>query len=823
MPILAGISLAIIVNFPWVVHHEILDRIAGQEWYDLLSRPPVAICGTFFSLLLVIWGMYRLLGNRDPDRALARTLQRRGDDRGAAEVFMRVGEYRRALRIFKRSKHWSGAAEAASKAGLHEEAADLYRKAGGSFLSDAVSLYQRAGNKEAATATLRDEALWLSSKGRYDEAIEVWRRARDLRRAVHTAGLALDKGRILPGQKAFEISRQVAKQANDHTLLARLHEVEGDWARAARNWIESREFSRAARAFSRAGLMKEAASAELAAGNQARAVALRISHVESLEAKIKLLESQGQVGTPGHQNAVSALQEETNSLVPLLQELGRDDELVRMLTAAGRTDEAIGSLIQQGNKGAAAELAREAQLWDRAAPILEELGRWGEASDVYELAGQLDRAAECAEKSGEHERALAIWKSLGRTLEAARCQARIGGLQEALQGLHRDNNLDAAFELLSSNPGPVPDIPTVILDLASHQKSKGFPEKAIACLQRAVLGVALQPNRLRPAIALAEELFEVGEIDSARSHLKRVLSFDYSYPPALELKMKIKSAIGDTSDRSDAAGEGPPAVQPEVVQPTQRYEIRHELGRGGMGVVYLAGDTRLGRDVAIKVLKTTSKEEAARLETEARVAATLNHPGIVTIYDFEAGFDGYFIAMEYVEGEPLSTLLKKNPELVRSQLPQMLRRIARALQYAHAHNVIHRDLKPANILRTSEGAVKLLDFGIAARLDSEGGDASPVCGTPYYMAPEQIRGDVPSPSSDIYSLGATAFHLATGRPPFAKGNVINAHLEQEPPDPKLLAPGLDIGLAEIILTCLNKDPEQRFRTCRELGIALRDL
>jgi len=243
-----------------------------------------------------------------------------------------------------------------------------------------------------------------------------------------------------------------------------------------------------------------------------------------------------------------------------------------------------------------------------------------------------------------------------------------------------------------------------------------------------------------------------------------------------------------------------------------------------MGVVYKARDTRLERDVAIKVLRTTSEEEAARLEQEAKAAATLNHPGIVTIHDFQAGFDGYFITMEYVPGDALDQLLQTHPNRIHDNLYEILARIADAIAYAHVKHVIHRDLKPGNILLTPLQEVKILDFGIAARLDVGVDTSSPtVCGTPYYMAPEQIRGEVPTPATDIYSFGATAFHLAAGEPPFKRGNIIEAHLKTDPPDPSEVSARVTPELGVIIMRCLAKQPDQRFASADELRDELSEL
>jgi serine/threonine-protein kinase len=363
----------------------------------------------------------------------------------------------------------------------------------------------------------------------------------------------------------------------------------------------------------------------------------------------------------------------------------------------------------------------------------------------------------------------------------------------------------------------------VVLDMAKWARENDTQERAIACLQRAVIGVALQPRRLGPAVALANELYQAGERTTALVQVERLLAFDFSCEPAQKLRAMIESDLGVDTTESQPAAARPGETSPSDPEAQQRYEILTELGRGGMGVVYRARDNRLERDVAIKVLRTTSAGEAARLGQEARAAATLNHPGIVTIHDFEVGFDGYFIAMEFVPGEPLDEILKTDPSRIRESLVHLLLRLADAIAYAHSQNVIHRDLKPGNILVTPANEVKILDFGIAARLDQGEDENVAICGTPFYMAPEQIRGQPPTPATDIYAFGATAFHLATGQPPFPAGDVIHAHLANRPPNPLDLIPDLHPEMARIILRCLEKDPDHRYSNTGELRVELESL
>ncbi len=820
--LVTGVALAVLVNVGWITDSFMSRAPKAGSWIDVLLGPAGAVVGNSIAVLLILWGLLGFLSRKDPDRALAAKLRRRKDYRGAAQLYLKAGDIVRALKLSQKAEDWEGAAQAATRLGRHQTAAECLRNAGGRHLSEASRLYHRAGNTEAARTTLRELGTWLEAQGHFSEAIEVWLRNSDAKRAAHSARHCLDKGSLRSGHAAFRSALRAARQAGDHKLLARLYELEDAWAPAAREWLAVGDSARAAAAFSRAGMLIEAASAEMAAGNTETSARLRLNHLRDLYAQLgsqgSLTAIDGDIGSQLSNEAAA----ETQSLLPLLESLGMLPEMIELLRAMGQVEEAVKRLEASGQPGSAAELAREAQRWDLAGPILEAMERWGEAGDVYELEGNLNKAAVCAERAGEDDKALNLYRSLGQTANVARCLARLGALQDALRSLHGEQLMDEAYDLLCSYPGPLPDIPDVILDLATHRKSSGKPEEAVACLQRAVLGIALQPGRLKPAVILAQELFELGDIDSSRAQLNRVLSYDYSYEPAQDLKARLDSHPTGGVDLSATRPAHPSGESktPSMSTGPLRYEIRHELGRGGMGVVYLARDTRLERDVAIKVLRTTSKEEAAKLELEAKASATLNHPSIVTVYDFEAGFDGYFIAMELVRGQPLGTLTKTAPERIRSQLRLLLIKLASALSYAHNHHVIHRDLKPANILLTDDGNIKVLDFGIAARLDSEDGVASGVCGTPFYMAPEQIRGEPPTPASDIYSLGATAYHLAAGQPPFTTGNVIEAHLEQNPPDPRDFAPHIPPDIAAAILRCLEKNPKNRFLSCADLARSL---
>ena len=249
------------------------------------------------------------------------------------------------------------------------------------------------------------------------------------------------------------------------------------------------------------------------------------------------------------------------------------------------------------------------------------------------------------------------------------------------------------------------------------------------------------------------------------------------------------------------------------------YRIEALLGRGGMGVVYRATDPRLGRQVALKLLSPELSGDArfrARFERESHLAASIDHAGIVPIY--EAGeIDGLlYIAMRYVDGSDLAQLLRREGPLEPARAIELVGQLAEALDAAHARGLIHRDVKPSNALVAREGArehVYLADFGLTKTSGPDPVTASgQLMGTVAYLAPEVIRGEQPGSSADIYALGCVLFECLTGEVPFTGSNeaaVIYGHLETPPPSVRDRSPRLPVALDPVIARALAKDPAER--------------
>jgi beta-lactam-binding protein with PASTA domain len=258
-----------------------------------------------------------------------------------------------------------------------------------------------------------------------------------------------------------------------------------------------------------------------------------------------------------------------------------------------------------------------------------------------------------------------------------------------------------------------------------------------------------------------------------------------------------------------------------------RYRLLELLGQGGMATIYRARDAQLERDVAVKVLRPEYGHDPdffARFRQEAQSAASLNHPGVVAVYDYGTDTAGPFIVMELVDGEDLASIIRRSGALPPRQAARLVSQVARAIAAAHERGFVHRDIKPGNILVTREGRVKVADFGIA-RAIAEAALTLPgtTLGSVHYFSPEQARGETTTPASDIYSLGIVLYELLTGRRPWegdSAAAIATARLTAPVPSPSTHRAGIPPILEAITRKAMALDPEQRFASAEEMADTL---
>ncbi|HEX9187402.1 MAG TPA: protein kinase [Vicinamibacteria bacterium] len=272
---------------------------------------------------------------------------------------------------------------------------------------------------------------------------------------------------------------------------------------------------------------------------------------------------------------------------------------------------------------------------------------------------------------------------------------------------------------------------------------------------------------------------------------------------------------------------------PPLSEIAGRYEIRAELGRGTMGVVYRAHDRDLGRDVALKVIRSTVEDADGaegnyeqRFLNEARAAGRLSHPAIVVVHDVgrDAASGALFMALELLRGRTLQEVLREEGRLPWAEAARLVVRVAEGLHHAHEHGIVHRDVKPANIMVLASGEPKVMDFGIAKVEASQLTAAGQLFGTPLYMSPEQARAGPVDGRSDLFSLGSVLYELLTGHRAFSSDSVHGIVLQvvqSDPPPPSSVVAEIPRDLDRVVARCLAKDPRRRHADGRELATDLR--
>jgi len=726
-------------------------------------------------------------------RKQAAAIAKKGQPVEAGEMLSSVGDGERAAEYFIKGEQFVRAAEVRHDQNRFVESAELYLKAGcfdsaGSIFAQleewarAADCYLQADSKSIA-------AEMFEKAEKFREAGDCYRDVEFMRHAArayvkckswgHAAACLEEvfkeenmKGGQTDPKKQAELNklvRQAAKlhqRAGDLDKSLDLLELGGCSGDAAELALKLQQFARAAELFRDAGELPRAAEA---------------------------LRSLG----------------EEDAAARIMGEFHRDRGEV---PAAAKHLEDAGDLLEAG------DMYRQIEDYQAAGRCYKAHHDFPLAAEMFKVAGERETAAECYEEGKCYEEAAECWALLGRSDKEAALLETAGEHLRAGEVYHREGLEEEAITVLQKVQPDDRGFARASALLGDLFQARGQLSLAIKKLRQAIGQDELSSDNVPVYYRLAGLHESNGEFGEAVELYEKIMAFDYHYEQVEQRLLEARehsaaAGVMDSHQQSTTNARAAAGGQPG------RYQVIGELGRGGMGIVYKAKDTSLDRIVAYKVLPDSFKENPQALKNfmrEAKAAAKLNHPGIVTVYDTGEQDGRYYIAMEFVDGTTLKEILRRRGVISPSGILHVMVQVCEAMAYAHEQKVVHRDIKSANTMWTRDKKAKIMDFGLAKVLEEVRNHTTVVSGTPYYMSPEQTLGKNVDHRTDIYSLGVMVFEMATGTVPFREGNIPYHHVHTPPPDVRDLRPELPAGLAAVVGRCLQKDPSKRYQSAREI-------
>lgn len=699
----------------------------------------------------------------------------------AAKVFIQIEDYNKAAEACLLNSDYANAAKCLVRIGDHAQAAELFLKAR-DYTSAAQNLHMVGRLGEAAP---------LFAKGGHPVKAA---------QCYSSIGFHQKAGELLAGageydQAAPYLLRTLQERTSrrDPSLTLEEDAVSGNIARlAAKCFLDTGQKIKAAQAFELGGLFSDAGHLYEELGEKGKASELYIKGKDTTAAA-RVLESSDHADEGALRVAEALLAEgKPIEAAELFARLGEWNRAAKLFIENDLKDLAVAAFAQHGDHKSAADL-------------LIEMGRSADAASMLMEAGKAEDAARIYGKMGEKESELKALVMAGAHFQAARYFLELGKKVEATEELQQVEPDDSNFKEAN-----------VLLGEIFFEKKQW--SIAIASYQKALSEENVRRDNLESFYHFASSLKEDGQLQGALSMLEKILLVDYHYRDVKDQVQAIKGVLNASSPELSASLQ---PLSPDATMVAQtgdrksdRYQIIEELGRGGMGVVYKASDTLLDRIVAYKVLPAHVQKNKKILDMflrEARSAARLSHPNIVTIFDADEDRGEFFIIMELVEGDSLKELLLQQGKFPVKTALVLAAQVFKALAYAHGRGIVHRDIKPANLLwAKSEKQVKITDFGLARVIEEGRKTHTQMAGTPYYMAPEQIIGGTVNHQADQYAMGITLYEFVTGTVPFKEGDVLYHHVHTHPQPPETHNPEVSEPLSNFIMKCIAKESEKRF-------------
>ena len=774
------------------------DWITAAQLYEEIGQLDLAIdCYEKAGRLIVCAQLALQLDRPDREEMAVGFFLRGGEPERAGAILRQLGRDRQAAEAFLQAGYNLDAATCFADAGELGRAVDLYVQEGktqqAAELCENLKEWARAGELYAKVALFLKAAQCFENQGNHKRAAEIYQTSGRIKEAALAFGKA---GDLLQAARLFDERVKEIKRSGTYVPPGQQQELDV----AARG---------AAHFYQTAG-----------APDKALEILVLAEHYESAAALAEKIEQYARAGELYHE---ARNDKKASEMYALAGDHVRAAKLEAEYHLDHGNDEAAADALHRGGEALpAAELFEQLGRFDRAAACYQTLEAWPRAADNAARAGLDDQAAVFFERAGDPGRAAELQMKLGAFEKAAANFAKVERFFEAAQAAAEANAEREMLNYLQQVPKDDAHHVEAVVTLAHAFIRRGWSSIAVDKLEAVLRGQSVTGDNLELWDPFATALEEIGELERAEELLRNMISVSYNYRDVDKRHAKLVEKIEGEKTRGSSFD--PTLIDNRDSDATtfdgNRYKLDELLGRGGMGEVYRAFDRLLSRSLAYKVLSNRlAQDPVARdlLLQEARSAAGLNHPNIITVYDLGIENGRAFICMELVEGESYAKILKRNKRLSLAEIMHLVVSVCQGLDHAHHRGIVHRDLKPSNILLTKEHRVKILDFGLAQPIQPDDGDASgSSSGTPKYIAPEQARGEATDARTDLYSFGATLFELTAGRAPFIEGNLLQHHIHTPPPRLKSVAPDVPDELDELVMHCLQKDPAKRFQSAGEM-------
>jgi tetratricopeptide (TPR) repeat protein len=700
----------------------------------------------------------------------------------AGKIYEEIGEFNKALKVFEEGQEFDAMGELLERRNKETEAIEIYKKCGN--IDSLVRLYIKRKNIEAAGTVLenhnrfQEAAELYYNYERYEKAAQIYEKKGFYKKAAYIYEKA---GNLKKAAINFE--RWVVTSSDTTVGYQSFKQLEQELIKAVELYVQLGEMDTAYELLIKFGKFERAAELAVKMNKPAEAA----KNYEKAQLPLKAADLYDKVG----QTKVGC-------------QLRGEEAFAR-----GATTEAAEWFLKAEDYTRAAELFE----WDRqfsqaahcyfmnqnflaAADNYLKEGNEEEAAKMFEMGREWRSAADLSFKFQKFQKAGELYEKSQESFKAGMAFMKVDDDRRAL----------ANFQQVDISS---PDFSTAVTHMANIFLKNRKPQLVIEKVEKLLGNKQIDKTNIEWYYVLGQAYENAGSFKKAFEIYQMILTEDYSFK---DVHQKIKEVEGLIQKYKEM----------ELISEdsSERYKIIEKVGEGGMGVVFKAEDTVLKRVVALKILNKSLIQDRRNLErffAEARSTASLSHANIVTVYDVGQIKDDYFISMEFIEGENFMSLIRSKKVFSTSQILFIAIKLFKALDYSHRKGIIHRDIKPHNIMITKGKEIKIMDFGLAVILgDQKKGETGVITGTPYYMSPEQIQGIQVDHRTDIYSSGATLFHLITSRVPFKGENIFYQHLFEQAPSVKTLRNDIPDKLAAIVEKCLEKKRESRYQSAMEV-------